>query len=146
MEKDDGNRMMLKRRVDSPSLTIEQDDVLIRPKWHSWAFGATLGAQLLSSCGYLSDDSHEVEVINAMLSSDQRTVTLAVGSCNAEPSADVSESRREVRIRVRADRDSTDDCADSLIVHLEDPLDNRRLIDVNGGTTGEGEAIQIVEF
>jgi hypothetical protein len=45
-------------------------------------------------------------------------VELGVGTCRAEHTVDVTETADEVRVRVRARNDTTDDCMDLVLVAL----------------------------
>ncbi len=62
-----------------------------------------------------------------------RNLRLVVDSCNAELSAEIDERPTTVRVTVTARHDTNDDCLDGLVVHLERPLGDRRLLD---GATG----------
>jgi hypothetical protein len=59
---------------------------------------------------------------------------LIVGSCNADLTAEVEESPSQVTVTVTARDDTSDDCLDGLIVHLDQPLGDRQLLD---GVTGD---------
>jgi hypothetical protein len=54
---------------------------------------------------------------------------LGIDTCNADLSADVEQTPEEVRIRVHAENNTTDDCRDQMRVALDDALGNRRVID-----------------
>jgi hypothetical protein len=60
---------------------------------------------------------------------DGRTLKLIVGSCNADLTAEVEESPSQVTVTVTARDDTSDDCLDGLIVHLDQPLGDRQLLD-----------------
>ena len=64
---------------------------------------------------------------------DERTLNLIVGTCNADLTTEVDESRSQVVVTVTARNDTSDDCLDGVIVHLDQPLGDRQLLD---GVTG----------
>ncbi len=63
---------------------------------------------------------------------DGRELVLTVDSCNADVSAEVDESPSRVIVTVTARNDTSDDCADRIVVHLNQPLGTRQLLDVTG--------------
>jgi hypothetical protein len=92
--------------------------------------GVALAAVVLSACS--TTGAHIVE---ASARADGRTLNLTVGSCNADLTAVVEESPSQVTVTVTARDDTSDDCLDGLIVHLDHPLGDRQLLD---GVTGAG--------
>jgi hypothetical protein len=65
--------------------------------------------------------------------SDGRTLAFAVASCHGSPKATAEESAREVRISVRSDTSSDDECADGATVKLDQPLGDRDVVDAKTG-------------
>jgi hypothetical protein len=99
------------------------------PSLRSFVFaGVALAAVVLSACS--TTGAHIVE---ASARADGRTLNLTVGSCNADLTAEVEESPSQVTVTVTARDDTSDDCLDGLIVHLDHPLGDRQLLD---GVTG----------
>ena len=64
---------------------------------------------------------------------DGRTLAFAVSSCHGSPKATAEESAGEVRISVRSDTSSNDDCADGATVKLDRPLGDREVVDAKTG-------------
>jgi len=91
--------------------------------------GVALAAVVLSACS--TTGAHIVE---ASARADGRTLNLTVGSCNADLTAEVEESPSQVTVTVTARDDTSDDCLDGLVVHLDHPLGHRQLFD---GVTGD---------
>jgi len=88
---------------------------------------------LLAAC------SSRPEVDNwALLRPDGVTIHFGVDTCNAELSAEVVESPAQVVVTITAQKDTTDDCRDQLVVVLAEPLRDRELI--NGAT---GKAFEV---
>ena len=63
------------------------------------------------------------------VSNDGRTLRAGVGSCNGSPSAEVLESKTEVRLRVVSDTSFDGECLDNVTVMLKTPLGDRRVVD-----------------
>jgi len=61
-------------------------------------------------------------------------VELGINTCNADLDALVVESDTTVEVTITAENDTTDDCADSIVITLDKPLGHRRLIN---GSTGD---------
>jgi hypothetical protein len=95
---------------------------------------AALAAVVLSACS--TTGAHIVE---ASATADGRTLNLIVGSCNADLTAEVEESPSQVTVTVTARDDTSDDCLDGLIVHLDQPLTDRQLLD---GVTGDAVSVR----
>jgi outer membrane murein-binding lipoprotein Lpp len=85
-------------------------------------------AMLLSAC------SANADILEASTQGDERTLNLIVDTCNADLTIEVEESRSRVVVTVKARNDTSDDCLDGVVVHLDQPLGDRRLLD--GGTEG----------
>jgi hypothetical protein len=98
-----------------------------RPRGMRWA-GVALLAMVLSAC------SANTDILEASTQGDERTLNLIVDSCNADLTTEVEESRSRVVVTVKARNDTSDDCLDGVVVHLDQPLGDRRLLD--GGTGG----------
>jgi hypothetical protein len=64
---------------------------------------------------------------------DDRTLGFAVSSCHGSPKATAEESASQVRIIVRSDTSSNDDCADGATVKLNQPLGDRDVVDAKTG-------------
>lgn len=61
---------------------------------------------------------------------------LSVASCNENPTAEVVESRSEVRVQVTSGRwcrRNADDCADGVVATLNAPLGTRTVVDQSTG-------------
>lgn len=83
--------------------------------------------------------SFQAEIMEASARADGRTLSLAVGTCNADLTVKTEESATQVTVTVTARDDTSDDCLDGVVVHLDRPLGDRRLVD---GATGEAVAIE----
>lgn len=83
---------------------------------------------LLSGCSHAGSP----EILGASVEADGRKLVLTVGSCHADLSADVDESPSRVIVSVIARNGTNDDCADLIIVHLDQPLGARQLLDATG--------------
>jgi hypothetical protein len=91
--------------------------------------GVALAAVVLSACS-----TTRAHIVEASARADGRTLNLTVGSCNADLTAEVEESPTQVTVTVIARDDTSDDCLDGLVVHLDHPLGHRQLLD---GVTGD---------
>jgi hypothetical protein len=100
---------------------------MFRLRGTRWAGAALLG-MILSAC------SANASILEASTQSGDRTLNLIVDTCNADLTTKVEESRSRVVITVKARNDTGDDCLDGVVVHLDQPLGDRRLLD--GGTGG----------
>jgi hypothetical protein len=100
---------------------------MFRPRGMRWA-GVALLAMVLSAC------SANTDILEASTQGDERTLNLIVDTCNADLTTKVEESRSRVVVTVKARNDTSDDCLDGVVVHLDQPLGDRRLLD--GGTGG----------
>jgi hypothetical protein len=89
--------------------------------------GVALLGMLLSGC------SASAHILEASIQGDGRTLNLIVGTCNADLTTEVDESRSQVVVTVTARNDTSDDCLDGVVVHLDQPLGDRQLLD---GVTG----------
>jgi hypothetical protein len=90
--------------------------------------GVVLAAMLLASCSA----SGVADIMEASVGEGGRELVLTVDSCNADLSADVEESPSRVTVIVNVRNHTSDDCADVVIVHLEEPLGERELVDASG--------------
>lgn len=66
------------------------------------------------------------------VSSDGLTLFVGVNSCNGDPSAEVDQETDAIRIAVESyipPGDDQDGCADEIIVSLDEPLGERRIVD-----------------
>lgn len=97
--------------------------------------GRVLGPVVLA-CGVASCSSGGTEIVAAYGLPDSTRVELSVDSCRATAiTVDVEETAEEVRILVATeDGDDGPECLDSAMAELDEPLGDRRVIDV---TTGE---------
>jgi hypothetical protein len=68
------------------------------------------------------------------LRSDGVTIEFGVGSCNADLDAEVVESDTTVEVTITAENDTSQDCADLVVITLDRPLGERELVN---GSTGE---------
>jgi hypothetical protein len=93
---------------------------MFRLRGTRWA-GAALSGVILSAC------SANADILEASIQSGDRTLNLIVDTCNADLTTKVEESRSRVVVTVKARNDTSDDCADSVVVHLDQPLGDRRL-------------------
>ena len=91
--------------------------------------GVALAAVVLSACS--TTGAHIVE---ASAREEAVRLNLTVGSCNGDLTTEVEESPSQVTVTVTARDDTNDDCLDGLIVHLNQPLGDRQLLD---GVTGD---------
>ena len=104
------------------------------PRIRTGAVGvATIAAVLvlMAACVDVSDDDVRIRGVTGEPSS--RLLSLGIDTCNADLSAEVEETAEEVRIRVHAENDTTDDCGDSIRLTLDDTLGNRHVIDDRTG-------------
>jgi hypothetical protein len=83
--------------------------------------------------------SPHAQIMEATTGADGRTLELVVGTCNADLTTKTEESPTQVTVTVTARNDTSDDCLDGVVVHLDRPLGDRRLVD---GATGETVRIQ----
>lgn len=74
------------------------------------------------------------EIREVYLRSDGVTVEFGIDTCNADLEAQVVESDTRVEVTISAENDTTDDCADSIVITLDQPLGDRQLIN---GSTGK---------
>ena len=84
------------------------------------------GALLLAGCGLIAKS---VPILDARVSQDGLRLEVSVASCNADLSFEMQEDETSVALWVTARNDTSDDCADGLVVELERPLGGRILID-----------------
>ena len=83
-------------------------------------------ALMLAGC------STNPEINEVYLRSDGVAIEFGVNTCNADLNAVVVESDTAVEVTITAENDTTDDCADSIAITLDQPLGDRQLI--NGST------------
>lgn len=70
------------------------------------------------------------------LSADERSLELMVASCNGTPAPTAQLDERDDSVVVRVTGGTTsDDCADSVCIELDRPLDGRALIDATTDTS-----------
>ena len=113
------------------------------------------GLVLVAAC----ESSDDVRIGGVDGEPSWRLLSLGINTCNADLSADVQETAEEVRIRVHAENNTTDDCGDLLRVTLDDALGNRRVIDDRTGeelrvssrlgepgVAGPGDPVQVGYF
>lgn len=62
-----------------------------------------------------------------------RQLRLRLGTCNAALSAEADETEDEVVVTVTARNSSGNDCADTLVIDLTDPLGDRAVVDGSDG-------------
>lgn len=74
------------------------------------------------------------EINEVYLQSDGVTIEFGIDSCNADLDALVVESEATVEVTITATSDTPDDCADSIIIMLNEPLGDRQLLN---GSTGD---------
>jgi hypothetical protein len=93
--------------------------------------GAVVVAAAASACGVADRQVLEVTALSA----DERSVELMVASCNGSPAptAQVDENEGSVVVRVTGGT-TNEDCADSVCIELDRPLDGRALIDATTDT------------
>jgi hypothetical protein len=104
------------------------------PRIRAGAVGAaTIAAVsvLTAACVDVSDDDGRISSVSGEPSS--RFLSLGINTCNADLSTEVEETAEEVRIRVHAENNTRGDCADVILVTLDDDLGNRRVIDDRTG-------------
>jgi hypothetical protein len=91
--------------------------------------GALLLTLVLAGC--FGDGREQVEVLDAMTWPGADVISLSVDSCNASPSVKVVEQAGEVVVEVEADDPglNRDDCADNVLICLDEPLGDRVLVD-----------------
>ena len=90
---------------------------------------------LLAGC---ADDRADRSIMRVdVVADDRRTLWVAVASCNGNPEIEVDESAMQVALRARGGTTSND-CGDIVCVQLEEPLDERVVLDL---TTGEPVAV-----
>lgn len=83
------------------------------PSFRSSVFATVaVAAVVLSAC------TNGANIMDASARADGKTLGLIVASCNADLTAEVVESPSRVIVTVTARNDTTDDCADRLIVTL----------------------------
>lgn len=89
-----------------------------------------IGAVALAAatCACAVADRQVLEVL--ALSADERSLELMVASCNGDPPpvAQVEENADSVVVRVRGGT-TNNDCADTVCIELDQPLDGRDLVD-----------------
>ncbi len=85
-------------------------------------------ALMLAGC------STNPEITEVYLRSDGVAIEFGVNTCNADLDAVVVESDTAVEVTITAENDTTDDCADSIAITLDQPLGDRQLIN---GSTGD---------
>lgn len=89
-------------------------------------------AALVAGCALVPKDAR---ILQAAVSADDPTrLELEVDSCNADVSTEVVESADEVVVTVTVRNDTRNDCADLVVVELDEPLADRALVD---GARGE---------
>lgn len=92
----------------------------------------TVAAEAVPTVGQERDDGTvPTRTGDAELVGDD--LSFAVDSCNQNPTAEVDEDDTTVTITAYAPPRGGDDCADGLVVHLEQPLGDRMVFD---GATG----------
>jgi hypothetical protein len=96
--------------------------------------GLACAAVVLVACS-----TTRAHIMEASLGRHSRVLRLVVGSCNADLSAQIEESPSRVTVTVTARNNTGDDCADGLVVHLDQPLGERQLLDE---VTGEVVPVQ----
>lgn len=85
-----------------------------------------------------SADRVPTALLDATIDSGGTRLTITVATCSGNPEvAEVAETATEVRVRVISDEESGDSlgCAQALVVPLDEPLDDRALIDDSTGDT-----------
>lgn len=91
-----------------------------------------LAALLQTGC------SHTVPIADAQVSIDGERLELILDSCNADLTHALSENAEEVAIAVERSKPlstlfASGDCQDALLVQLDEPLGDRRVVDVGTG-------------
>ncbi|HYF44682.1 MAG TPA: hypothetical protein VD926_00635 [Acidimicrobiales bacterium] len=101
------------------------------------ACGAGVLVLVLAACGDGSPDPRPTEVVGVVVGGDERTLAVQLGGDGTGAEVTVEETADEVRLS----GESLGECPPGAIciglqrlVHLEDPLGERRLVDA---TTGE---------
>lgn len=90
----------------------------------------------MSAVALLSGCQVSAPVIEVWVGTDDRELLVTVDSCNREPEVTAVETAEEVRLHARVDRSfavATNDCADGATVMLEEPLENRAVVDESTG-------------
>ena len=87
----------------------------------------------------LAGCSTNPEITEVYLRSDGVTIEVGVNTCNADLNAVVVESDTTVKMTITAENDTTDDCADSIAITLDQPMGDRQLIN---GSTGDVVDVQ----
>ena len=87
----------------------------------------------------LTGCSTNPEITEVYLRSDGVTIEVGVNTCNADLNAVVVESDTTVKMTITAENDTTDDCADSIAITLDQPMGDRQLIN---GSTGDVVDVQ----
>ena len=82
----------------------------------------------------LAGCSANPEIREVYLRSDGVTLEFGVNTCNADLDAVVVESDTTAEVTITAENDTTDDCADSIVNTLDQPLGDRQPIN---GSTGD---------
>ena len=90
--------------------------------------GVAFATVVLSAC----PAAGAAQIMEASVSSDGRELMLTVDSCNADLSAKVAESPSRVTVTVTVRNDTNDDCADVIVVNLDEPLGERQLLNATG--------------
>ena len=106
------------------------------PRGGTWPLAvgvATIAAVLVLVLVAACESSDDARIGGVDGEPSWRLLGLGINTCNADLSADVQETAEEVRIRVHAENNTTDDCGDLLRVTLDDALGNRRVIDDRTG-------------
>ncbi len=91
------------------------------------------GCLVLASMVLLTACTRNSDINQAYLRSDGMTIELEVDTCNAELVTSVVESATTVQVTVTARNDTTDDCLDLIVITLEEPLEDRTLVDGSSG-------------
>jgi hypothetical protein len=99
---------------------------------HRRGRAATIAAGLVLVAACESSDV-DVRIRSVTGEPSSRSLSLGTATCNADLSADVEETAEEVRIRVHAENNTTNDCRDYMRLALDDALGDRSLIDDRTG-------------
>jgi hypothetical protein len=104
------------------------------PRIRTGAVGAaaTIAAVLVLMTACESSDV-DIRIRSVTGEPSSNSLSLGINTCNADLSADVEETAEEVRIRVHAENNTTNDCRDYMRVTLDDALEDRRVIDDRTG-------------
>jgi len=96
-------------------------------------------AILVASAALTGCGRREVPILGVIVAENQRSLDVEYGACGSpNPGISVTETDDEVRLEASVERTistGSDDCSEIAQVALDDPLDDRRIIDASTNDT-----------